>query len=43
LRGYLEKEYWEEVNFSIEVFGERHPVHRVSSPIYDPTNQALKT
>ena len=42
LRGYLEKEYWEEVNFSVEVFGERHPVHRDSSPIYDPTNQALK-
>ena len=43
LRGYLGIEHWEEVNFSVEVFGERHPVYRDSSPIYDPTNQALKT
>ena len=43
LRGYLEKEDWEEVNFDLEVFGERYPINRVNSPIYDPTNQALKT
>lgn len=42
LRGYLDKMHWDEKAFMLEVFGERHPITRVESPVYDPANAALK-
>lgn len=42
LRGYLDKRHWDEKAFTLEVFGERHPITRVESPVYDPGNAALK-
>jgi len=42
IRGYLDKAYWDHSDFSLEVFGERHPVMRAQSPLYDPENSALK-
>ena len=41
--GYLDRQYWGEDDFEIEVFGERHPVTRVEGPLYDPENQRLKS
>lgn len=42
VRGYLDKMHWDEEAFTLEVFGERHPITRVESPVYDPENAALK-
>ena len=42
LRGYLDKIHWGERDFMLEVFGERYPITRVESPVYDPENAALK-
>lgn len=42
IRGYLDKAHWNNSVFSLEVFGERHPVTRAESPLYDPENRALK-
>jgi len=42
LRGYLDKIYWGEREFMLEVFGERYSITRVESPVYDPENAALK-
>lgn len=42
LRGYLDKAHWDKTAFTLEVFGERHPVTRVEGPVYDPENIALK-
>ncbi len=42
VRGYLDKMHWDEEAFTLEVFGERHPITRVESPVYDPKNAALK-
>lgn len=42
LRGYLEKEHWDTDAFSLEVFGEQHPIRQIDGPVYDPENNALK-
>lgn len=42
LRGYLDRAHWDESGFTLEVFGERHPVTRVEGPLHDPANAALK-
>lgn len=42
LRGYLDKAFWGQSRFAVEVFGESHPVLQVDGPIYDPQNTALK-
>lgn len=42
VRGYLDKPHWEQTDFFLEVFGERHPVKRAESPLYDPENIALR-
>lgn len=42
VRGYLDKMHWDETAFTLEVFGGRHPITRVESPVYDPKNAALK-
>lgn len=42
IRGYLDKAHWDCSEFSLEVFGERHPVTQAQSPLYDPENRALK-
>ncbi|MCK0101434.1 FAD-dependent oxidoreductase [Pseudohalocynthiibacter sp. F2068] len=39
---YLNKNLWQEIDFEIEVFGERHPIKRVDGPPYDPQNEKLK-
>ena len=39
---YLNKNLWQEFDFEIEVFGERHPIKRVDGPLYDPQNEKLK-
>jgi len=41
--GYLERALWGEAAFEVEVFGQRHAVTRVDGPLYDPTNDRLKT
>ncbi|MDF3415486.1 FAD-dependent oxidoreductase [Sulfitobacter sp. M57] len=42
IRGYLEKEHWDTSDFTLEVFGDRHPITQVEGPLYDPQNVALK-
>ncbi len=42
LRGYLAKEHWDTTDFTLEVFGEHHPIQQVDGPLYDPQNSALK-
>ena len=42
IRGYLERSHWKKTEFTVEVFGKRHPVKMVYSPVYDPKNLALK-
>ncbi len=42
LYGYLPRELASEEQFELELFGERHPIRRVESPLYDPTNLRLK-
>jgi 4-methylaminobutanoate oxidase (formaldehyde-forming) len=42
VRGYLNAAHWATEDFSIEVFGERHPIRQVCGPVYDPENKALK-
>jgi glycine cleavage system aminomethyltransferase T/glycine/D-amino acid oxidase-like deaminating enzyme len=42
IRGYLDKKHWDQTDFLLEVFGERHPVTQAESPLYDPDNTALK-
>jgi glycine cleavage system aminomethyltransferase T/glycine/D-amino acid oxidase-like deaminating enzyme len=42
VRGYLDKAHWDQTDFQLEVFGERHPVTQAESPLYDPENSALK-
>ena len=42
LRGYLDKDLWEQKDFMLEVFGDRHPIRQVEGPLYDPENKALK-
>ncbi|MEO9826397.1 MAG: FAD-dependent oxidoreductase [Paracoccaceae bacterium] len=42
LRGYLEAAHWDQSAFTLEVFGEHHPITRISGPAYDPENKALK-
>jgi 4-methylaminobutanoate oxidase (formaldehyde-forming) len=42
IRGYLEKEHWDTEHFTLEVFGEQHPITQVEGPVYDPQNSALK-
>lgn len=40
--GYLDRAYLGESEFSLEVFGERHPVTRADGPLYDPAGEKLK-
>ena len=40
--GYLDRALWDQTDFEIEVFGDRHPVTRVDGPLYDPQNARLK-
>ena len=42
LRGYLDRADWDQTDFMLEVFGDRHPITRVEGPVYDPQNKALK-
>ncbi len=42
VRGYLEKAHWDNADFMLEVFGDRHPITQVDGPLYDPGNKALK-
>ena len=42
LRGYLDRAQWEAEDFTLEVFGDRHPITRIDGPVYDPRNTALK-
>jgi heterotetrameric sarcosine oxidase gamma subunit len=41
--GYLPRRFWGQPAFEVEVFGQRHPVTRVDGPLYDPTNERLKS
>jgi len=43
LRGYLDAALWDHTNFTLEVFGERHPITQIDGPAYDPENVALKS
>lgn len=42
LRGYLDKAHWDETDFGLEVFGDRHGITQVPGPVYDPGNARLK-
>ncbi|MEM9247396.1 MAG: FAD-dependent oxidoreductase [Pseudomonadota bacterium] len=42
LLSYLDAAHWDETQFEVEVFGERWPVTRAASPLYDPENRRLK-
>ncbi len=42
LYGYLEQVNWDEFEFELECFGQRHPITRVDAPLYDPENARLK-
>ena len=42
IRGYLEKVHWGTESFTLEVFGEQHPITQIEGPVYDPQNSALK-
>ena len=42
VRGYLNKEHWNEDDFMLEVFGIQYPIKRAQSPLYDSQNKALK-
>ena len=42
IRGYLDKVHWGLSDFTLEVFGERHPITKVEGPLYDPENTRLK-
>ncbi|WP_424976646.1 GcvT family protein [Dinoroseobacter sp. S124A] len=42
LRGYLDRAYWDETDFGLEVFGDRHGITQVPGPVYDPGNARLK-
>ena len=42
LRGYLDAEYWDHPEFTLEVFGAHHAIRQVDGPVYDPENKALK-
>ncbi|MGV6849059.1 MAG: GcvT family protein [Marinibacterium sp.] len=42
LRGYLDAALWDQADFTLEVFGERHPIRQVDGPVYDKDNVALK-
>ncbi|MCV6591600.1 MAG: FAD-dependent oxidoreductase [Silicimonas sp.] len=42
LRGYLDRAHWDQRDFSVEVFGDPHPITQVQGPLYDPENRALK-
>jgi heterotetrameric sarcosine oxidase gamma subunit len=43
LFGYLDKALWDEIDFEVEVFGQRHPIAKVEGPLYDPENTRLKS
>jgi len=43
LYGYLPDALCEETGFELEVFGERHAISHVKSPLYDPDNIRLKS
>ncbi len=40
--GYLDRALWEARDFTLEVFGEAHPLIRAEAPLYDPENTRLK-
>ena len=40
--GYLPAEISDTASFEIEAFGERYPLRRAASPLYDPGNERLK-
>ena len=40
--GYLDRALWEADDFTLEVFGQAHPLTRAESPLYDPENARLK-
>lgn len=42
LRGYLDAEHWDQIDFELEVFGEQYPISQINGPAYDPDNAALK-
>jgi 4-methylaminobutanoate oxidase (formaldehyde-forming) len=42
LRGYLARDLWAREAFTLEVFGERHPIRQVEGPLYDPGNERLR-
>ncbi|WP_424968772.1 GcvT family protein [Dinoroseobacter sp. S375] len=42
LRGYLDRAHWDETDFGLEVFGDRHGITQVPGPVYDPGNARLK-
>ncbi|WP_370400385.1 GcvT family protein [Sulfitobacter sp. JB4-11] len=42
LRGYLDAAHWNSTEFTLEVFGDRHPITQVEGPVYDPENKKLK-
>jgi 4-methylaminobutanoate oxidase (formaldehyde-forming) len=40
--GYLPADISDTASFEIEAFGERYPLRRATSPLYDPANERLK-
>ena len=40
--GYLPAELASSTDFTLEAFGEQHPIRRVDAPLYDPENLRLK-
>jgi sarcosine dehydrogenase len=40
--GYLPADISDTASFEIEAFGERYPLRRAASPLYDPANERLK-
>lgn len=43
IRGYLDRPLWAKTEFILEVFGKQYRIKKVTSPIYDPNNIALKS
>ena len=43
LRGYLDAALWDTTDFSLEVFGDRHPITQIDGPVYDPRNTSLRS
>ena len=42
LRAYLDAALWDQAQFTLEVFGDPHPISQIDGPAYDPENAALK-